>query len=421
VQRSWRILITTTSLTILIIVSFGVGVWAAPAVRGVVGAPDVGSPGVGQQFQVFWQVWNIVMDNYVDRSKINAQQMTYGAIRGMLTTLDDPGHTRFLTSADYTDQENHLQGRFTGIGVVLTVRNGDVTIQEVYPDSPASQAGMQIGDVIVAINGKPASGMTSDAAARAMSGPRGSSVQLDVRHAGETTARSLTLIRADIHLTSVRWQMLPGTSIADIAISEFNQGTTQGVRTALTSAKTQGATGYILDVRNDPGGLLDESVSVSSLFLKSGKVLIQRDAKGHDQAFNVLPGAVDTSDPVVVLINGGTASAAEIFAAAIHDNQRGQLVGSKTDGTGTVLSTYRLLDGSALLLGTAEWLTPNGQSIWKQGISPDISVALPAGVPLATPTTLNFPTNADQVLANSDVVLVRAVQLLQAAEGATGR
>src|SRR6185437_4434729 len=129
-QRSWRILITTTSLTILIMVSFGVGVWAAPAVRSVIGASDIGSPGVGQQFQVFWQVWNIVMENYV-------------AIRGMLTTLDDPGHTRFLTSADYTDQENHLQGRFTGIGVVLTVRNGDVTVQEVYPDSPASQAGMQ--------------------------------------------------------------------------------------------------------------------------------------------------------------------------------------------------------------------------------------------------------------------------------------
>lgn len=417
-QRSWRILLTTVGLTFFVLTAFGVGVWAAPVVRRVVGAPDVGAPGVAQEFQVFWQVWNIVIQNYVDHSKLNAEQMTYGAIRGMLTTLDDPGHTRFLTRADYNNEENHLQGRFTGIGVVLTTSNSDITVQEVYPDSPASQAGMQLGDVIASVNGQLTIGMTSDTAANTIRGPRGSTVQLGVRHAGETAIRELTLTRSDIRLTSVRWQMLPGTQIADVAISEFNQGTTDSVRTAVTTAKTQGATAFVLDVRGDPGGLLDEAVSVSSLFLPTGKVLIQRDAKGHDQTFTVLPGAVDTADPVIVLIDGGTASAAEIFAAAIHDNRRGQLIGSKTDGTGTVLSTYRLLDGSALLLGTAQWLTPDGKSIWKQGISPDISVALPSGSQPITPTTLSFPKSNAQVLANSDSVLVRGIQLLEAAAGA---
>jgi carboxyl-terminal processing protease len=417
-QRSWRILLASIGLTVVVLTSFSAGVWAAPVIRQGVGAPAISTPGVAKQFAVFWQVWNIVTENYVDHSKLNAVQMIDGAIRGMLQTLDDPGHTRFLTSADYSSEENHLQGRFTGIGVVLTVRDGDLTVQEVYPDSPASQAGMQIGDVIVTINGKPSAGMTSDAGATAMRGARGSTVQLGVRHQGDTAVQALSLTRADIHLTSVRWQMLPGTQIADLAISEFNQGTTDSVRTAVTAARTQGAKEFVIDVRGDPGGLLDEAVSVSSLFLPSGKVLIQRDAHGHDQPFNVLPGALDTADPVIVLVDGGTASAAEIFAAALHDNHRGQLVGTKTDGTGTVLSTYRLLDGSALLLGTAQWLTPDGQSIWKQGITPDVVVSLPAGTQPIAPTTLSFPSSNAQVLTNSDAVLVRGVQLLQATAGA---
>lgn len=417
-QRSWRILLGCIGLSLVVLVSFGTGVLAAPAVRSIVGAPQLGATGTATQFQVFWQVWNIVLGNYVDHSKLDAEQMTYGAIRGMLATLDDPGHTRFLTRADYTNEENHLQGRFTGIGVVLTTSNGNVTVQEVYPNSPASIAGLQLGDVISAIDGKTTSGMSSDAAAAAMRGPRGSTVQLGVRHTGSSTVQTLTLTRSDIQLTSVRWQMLPGTPIADIAISEFNQGTTDSVRTAVIAARGKGATAFVLDVRGDPGGLLDEAVSVSSLFLPSGKVLIQRDGHAHEQPFNVLPGAVDTTDSVIVLIDHGTASAAEIFAAAIHDNQRGRLVGSITDGTGTVLSTYRLLDGSALLLGTAEWLTPKGQSIWKQGIRPDVMVALPAGKQAITPTTLNFPSSNDQVLSNGDTVLVRGVQLLEAATAA---
>lgn len=418
-QRSWRILLASLGLTFVVLISFGAGVWAAPTVRGVIGASDVGAPGMAQQFQVFWQVWNIVMQSYVDRTKLNPQLMTDGAIRGMLNTLDDPGHTRFLTRADYTDEENHLQGNFTGIGVVLTSENGGIALQEVYPGSPASQADLKIGDAILSIDGKSTAAMTTETAAMAIRGPRGSTVQLAVRHTGESVTAVVTLTRADIHLTSVRWQMLPGTGIADIAISEFNQGTTRSVRDAITTAKAQGAGAFVVDVRGDPGGLLDEAISVSSLFLPSGKVLIQRDAQGHDQPFNVLPGAVDISDPVVVLVDHGTASAAEIFAAAIRDNERGKLVGSTTDGTGTVLSTYRLLDGSALLLGTAEWLTPDGQSIWKQGITPNVDVTVPAGTMTIKPSTLGFPSSADQVVDNDDPVLVRGVKLLEAAAGAT--
>jgi carboxyl-terminal processing protease len=412
-QRSWRILLTGVALAFIIVTSFGVGVWAAPAVRHVTSTDAGPGPSIGAQFEVFWQVWNLVTDNYVDRSKINAQQMTYGAVRGMLATLDDPGHTRFLTAADYRDQENHLQGKFVGIGIVIDSRDNQLVVQDVYPNSPAAQAGMALGDVIVSINGASTAGMTPDQAVNATRGPRGSTVQLGVRHANDTAVRDLTLTREDIQLVSVRWQMLPGTPIADIAIGEFNQGTTTALRAALTDAKAHGATRFVVDVRDDPGGLLDEAVSVASLFLSSGKVLIQRDAHGHEQPYNVQAGAMDTTDPLVVLINHNTASAAEIFAAAIQDNHRGKLVGATTIGTGTVLSTYRLLDGSALLLGTAEWLTPDGQSIWKHGVAPDVDVANANGAPELRPGTLDFPATDAQVLDNKDAELVRGVQMLE--------
>jgi carboxyl-terminal processing protease len=415
-QRSWRILLTSVGLSLLVLVSFSAGVWLGPSIRALSGGSTMAPAGLMTQFQVFWQVWNLVTENYVDRSKVDPQQMTYGAIRGMLGTLDDPGHTRFLTSADYRNQENHLEGHFTGIGVVLTTQNGRVVVQEVYPDSPASRGGLQIGDLILKINGATAPTTSSDAAANAIRGPRGSTVRLTIQHQGQTATQDVTLTREDIHLTSVRWQMLPGTHIADIAISEFNQGTTDALRDALKTAKAQGAAGFVVDVRDDPGGLLDEAVSVSSLFLNSGNVLIQRDAHGKDQDFKVQPGAVDTTDPLVVLVNHGTASAAEIFAAAIHDNHRGKLVGSVTTGTGTVLSTYRLVDGSALLLGTAEWLTPDGQSIWKHGVTPDVAADPASGAPLVRPDTLTFPTSDAQVLANGDAPLVQGVRLLESAQ-----
>ena len=416
-QRSWRILLTGIGLCIVVLISFSAGVWAAPAVRSLVDGPVVAAPSVGQQFQVFWQVWNLVTENYVDHSKINPQQMTYGAIRGMLATLDDPGHTRFLTSDDYRNQENHLEGRLTGIGVAIESRANQIVIQEVYPDSPASDAGIQNGDVILSVDGTAVASMTADQVANAMRGPRGSTVRLSIRHANEQTARDLTLVRADVRLVSVRWQMLPGTTIADVAISEFNQGTTDSLRTAVLAAKAQGATRFIVDVRNNPGGLLDEAVSVSSLFLPSGKVLIQRDAHKHDDVYNVQPGAIATHDPLVVLVNHGTASAAEIFAAAIQDNHRGQVIGSTTLGTGTVLSTYRLLDGSALLLGTAEWLTPDGQSLWKRGVTPDVAITAPNGSAVLLPHTLDFPTTPAQLAGGNDPVLARGMQLVQEAQG----
>jgi len=414
VQRSWRILLTSLGITFVALLSFAAGIWAAPVIRPVVGGGSAG-PGAGTSLQVLWQVWNIVTDNYVDRSKINAEQMTYGAIRGMLATLDDPGHTRFLTSADYRSQENHLQGKFVGIGIVLDSRNGQLIVQEVYPDSPAARVGVQLGDTIVSINGMPATNATPDQAANSIRGPRGSSLTLGVRHSGQDAVQILSLVREDIHLVSVRWQFLPGTHIADVAISEFSQGTTVGVRDAVTAAKQQGATQFVVDLRDDPGGLLDEAVSVSSLFLSSGKVLVERDAHGNEQSHPVQAGAVDTTDPLVVLVNHGTASAAEIFAAAMQDNHRGAVIGSTTLGTGTVLSTYRLLDGSALLLGTQEWLTPDGQSLWKHGVTPTVDVPKTDGDIILRPGTLDFPSTSAQIAGSKDATLQRGLQTLESA------
>lgn len=414
-QRSWRILLTSIGLVLVGLCSFGAGVVASPAVNATLGgvSATATTPAIAQQFQVFWQVWNLVSSNYVDTSKINVPQMTTGAIRGMLATLDDPGHTRYLTKNEYESQQNSLEGRFTGIGVSIEQRNNQIVVQQVFANSPAYLAGLKLGDVIVSIDGKSTTGLATGDVGNLIRGPEGSTVTLVIQHANDTAQQTVTLTRRPIRLDSVTWQMLPQTTVADIAIGSFSDGTAANVKAALAEAKKQGATRFIIDVRDDPGGLLDESVAVSSLFLSSGTVLVQRDAHGDEHRYLVQSGAVETSDPLVVLINHNTASAAEIFAAALRDNHRSQLIGSTTLGTGTVLSTYRLLDGSALLLGTAEWLTPNGQSLWKKGVSPDVSVDSPNGTVVLRPETLEFPNAPLPSLAQEDPTLARGLELVQ--------
>ncbi len=405
---------------LLALIAFVAGVAAAPAVRVTVTGTSqtTEASNVVQQFEVFWQVWNLVSSNYVDRSKVNANVMTTGAIRGMLNTLDDPGHTRYLTQAEYISQENSLQGRFTGIGVSIEQRESSIVIQQVYPQSPAADAGVQLGDTILAINGKSTEGMSVGDASTLIRGPEGTTLTLDVRHAGGQASQTLTLTRKAIHLTSVEWQMLPDTQVADVAITSFSDGTAASLREALTAAKSRGATGYIVDVRDNPGGLLDESVAVTSLFLSTGTVLYQRDANGNETRYGVQSGAVDTTNPVVVLVNHNTASAAEIFAAAIRDNHRGQLIGTTTLGTGTVLSTYRLVDGSALLLGTLEWLTPDKQSLWRNGVTPTIAVTPPANTTMFRPETLEFPITPATVWGTQDPILAKGLEVLETAQAA---
>ncbi|MCL4541062.1 MAG: S41 family peptidase, partial [Chloroflexi bacterium] len=298
---------------------------------------------------------------------------------------------------------------------VLISRSGQIVIDQVYPQSPATQAGLKLGDTILAVNNRSVQGMNLTDIARLIRGPQGTTVTLTIAPAGSTSTRTLTLTRKPLHVASVRWAMAPGTRLADIAIRNFSMGTTSELRAAVRQAKAAGALAMLLDLRNDPGGLLDEAISAASTFLSSGTVLEERNAQGAVQRIAVAGTPLDTTTPLVLLVNHDTASAAEIFAAALRDNHRAVIIGTQTLGTGTVLSTFRLQDGSALFLGTQEWLTPSGASLWLHGIKPDILVSLPKNDSPIFPATLAFPTMHTQLPTLADPVLVRGLDLLEQA------
>ena len=207
------------------------------------------------------------------------------------------------------------------------------------------------------------------------------------------------------------WQQLPGTTIAHLRITAFSQGISQELQKALTDIRKQGMTAVVLDLRNDPGGLLDEAVNTASQFLSSGNVLEEKNAQGRITPVPVKPKGMATDLPMVVLINGGTASAAEITAGALQDAHRATLVGETTFGTGTVLNEFQLSDGSALLLATEEWLTPAGCVIWHKGIAPDVTVSLPANTAPLIPEAERGMTT-DQLHASGDEQLLRAIDVL---------
>jgi carboxyl-terminal processing protease len=216
------------------------------------------------------------------------------------------------------------------------------------------------------------------------------------------------LTRARITVNNVTWQKLPGTTIAHLRIAGFSQGISRDLRQTLTEMQQQGVTGIILDLRNNPGGLLDEAVNTTSQFLSSGDVLLEKDAQGTTTHINVRSGGAATKIPMVVLINNGSASASEIVAGALQDAKRATLIGEATFGTGTVLQEFSLSDGSALMLAVQEWLTPNGRVIWHKGITPDQTVTIPATANILTPESERDLT-APQLQASDDQQLVRAL------------
>jgi carboxyl-terminal processing protease len=222
----------------------------------------------------------------------------------------------------------------------------------------------------------------------------------------------VTLVRARVELQNVTWQILPGTQIAHVRVVAFSQGVSEDLRAALDQIPIASQRGLILDLRNDPGGLLDEAVATASLFLQGGDVLQVRDAQGQTQVVPVASDAPTYGLPMVVLVNQGTASAAEIVAGALQDPGRATLVGETTFGTGTVLQEFPLADGSRLLLATQEWLTPKGRVIWHQGLAPDIAVALSAdSEPLFPGATRDLSIEQVQ---SGDPQLGRAIELLNA-------
>ncbi len=369
------------------------------------------SPEVCAEFTAFWEVWVLTRDNFVDPDVIDSQVMIDGAINGMLETLGDYGHTRYMQAEQATEWDEALRGAFEGIGAYIDVRDGQTMIVSPIPGSPAEEAGLLPGDLILAVDGEPTTGWNVDQLVNRVRGPAGSSVILRIQHAGESESFDVTIRRAKVVIPSVSWEMLP-SQIALIRLSTFDSNSDIQMRDAILAARDAGAQALILDLRNNAGGLLNEMISIASQFLPEGTtVLLEEDRSDQRSPKRTVAGGVALDLPLVVLINRNSASSAEILAGAIKDAQRATLVGETTFGTGTVLSSYRITGGGRLLLGTKQWLTPSGQLIRGQGISPNEEVSLPSNaIPLSPADAAAL--SLDELLSSSDTQLVRAVELL---------
>lgn len=325
------------------------------------------------EFNILVEVYRMLQEDYVDKGKLDPKKLSQGAARGMMQALDDP-HTLYVDPEGHKLEMAALEGKFQGIGAVITIKDQILTVIAPIAGSPAENAGIVSGDKILKINDDPTSEMTLIQATLKIRGPTGTPVRLLVLHQDASEPVEIEITRAEIKLDSVVAEMKDG--IAYIRITQFLKSTGNDLRDALKDAIKKGAKGVILDLRDNPGGLLDASVDVVSQFLARGIVVDAVDDDGKHNQLRVKPGGVATNIPLVVLVNGGSASASEIVAGALQDYGRAKLAGSKTFGKGSVQVVRELEDGSSVHITKAEWFTPNGRPINGTGLTPDFALEL---------------------------------------------
>lgn len=359
------------------------------------------------------EAYKTIQEHYADQETLNQTNLTYSAITGMVESLGDTGHSRFLSPEMVETERRQIQGEFEGIGALLNVNDaGNPVILAPMDGSPAQKAGLKPGDIIMKVNGEDVSTSPISEVVQRVIGPAGTDVTLTIMDPDTEEVRDVTITRARIVVRNVTSQMLPGTDVVHIRIASYSQNVSDDLIRAINDAREQGAKGILLDLRNNPGGLLNEAVNVVSQFLESGVVLQTKAASGKITSIPVKSGGIATDIPIVVLINEGSASAAEITAGALQDYNRATLVGQTTFGTGTVLNQFRLSDGSAILLATELWLTPKGRAIWHEGIEPDVVVEMPEDTTISIPETERDLT--EEGLKNlDDPQLLKGLELLQ--------
>jgi carboxyl-terminal processing protease len=370
-----------------------------------------GIPGdAAANFRLMAQAWKTIDNNYVDRKAVRPEAMTAAAIAGMTESLGDGGHSVYLTAAEARKAGAAVQGKLNGIGVEIQARDRQIVVVAPIDGSPAQQAGVQAGDIILQVDGHPVSGLPISHISARMNGEPGQPVMLTLVNPKTGRRREVRVVRAALKLNNVSWQRLPGTDLAHVRIGMFSDGEAADLQKALVEIKKQGLRGIVLDLRNNPGGALDEAVGTASQFLKSGNVLWVKNAQYIISPVPVQPGGAATDVPLVALINAGSASDSEIVAGALRDSHRAKLVGEPTLGTGTVLTQFQLSDGSVLLLAVQEWLTPDKISFWHRGIEPDIKVNTTAEA-LLRPVSEREMTSA-QLRSSGDAQLLKAIELL---------
>ncbi|HUD46448.1 MAG TPA: S41 family peptidase [Candidatus Baltobacteraceae bacterium] len=363
------------------------------------------------EFELMSQAWRLIDRFYVDRSAIRHTAMVYDAINGMTESLGDTGHSVFLTPQQARKAGSAVQGRLTGVGIEIRSRDRQTVVVAPIDGSPAQLAGVRAGDVIMEVDGHPVAGLSFAQITGKISGQAGQPVELTVLNPRDGQRREIKIVRAAMKVNNVTWRTLPGTDLAHLRIAMFSEGESADLRKALLEIRQRSLKGIILDLRNDPGGVLDEAVNTASQFLTSGNVLWEKDAKGSIVPVPVQSGGVAPDIALVILINAGSASDSEIVAGALRDAHRATLVGETTFGTGTVLTQFQLSDGSSLLLAVQEWLTPNKRSFWHKGIEPDVKIELAPDISPLLPIAENEMTET-QLHSCGDAQLLKAIELL---------
>ncbi len=349
---------------LLLAVIIGLGLWSITA---ALGGASSGS------FAPLFQAYDRIRAYFYPPERVDEQELIYGAIRGMVEELDDP-YSRFLTPEEYQRFNVHLEGEFVGIGVQIEVREGKLIVVAPLEGSPAERAGIRAGDVILEIDGRSTEGITLEEAVELLRGEEGTPVRLKVQHE-DGTIEEITVVRERIEIEPVSYRLL-GEGIGYLKISTFNRKTAEEARLALEDLiEHYRVQGLILDLRNNAGGLLEQALEVASQFVDEGPLLLIKDRFGSRYRYS--EGNDWPNLPLAVLINQGTASAAEILAGAIQDHQMGVLVGRRSFGKGVIQTPFTLGDGSAVILTTAEYFTPNGRRVQTVGLLPDIPVEDP--------------------------------------------
>ena len=403
------------------IATFGVGVGIGrvdvpPAAAAPAAMPEA-SFQPGEEFALIEEAWKTIHEKYVAADELNDQELAWGAIGGLADAVGDTGHTDFMTPEEREARNGALSGSYVGIGAEMDTTEDELPlIVGVFRNSPAEKAGLHASDIILSVDDHPTAGETLDTVIDWIRGEVGTSVVLTVQSGEDAPVREVRVVRDDVHIDPVSWAMVPGTKIAVLRLEQFSSGAAEALHKALVAINESDATRLVFDLRGNPGGYVNEAVAIASEFLASGDVYKERNAQGEEQTAAVKPGGIATTIPMVVLVDKGSASSAEIVSGAIQDAGRAKVIGETTFGTGTVLGEFELADGSALRIGTVEWLTPKGRVIWHQGITPDVAVERPAETIPVAPDDLTSMTDAEAKKI-ADPQLARAIRLVRQAGG----
>jgi carboxyl-terminal processing protease len=322
------------------------------------------------------EAYDLLQEEFVEKDQLTDDELSAGAIRGMLQTLQDPYSTYVIPER----QELSLDDSFGGIGAQVAIVTGQITIVVPLPDSPAMQAGIRAGDVVLSVDGESLEGKSLMDAVLLIRGPLGTPVLLEVVHRGEIQPEEITIVRGTIVTVSVSGQMIT-PDIGYILLSSFKEHTPEQLREVLLRLRDEGARGIVLDLRNNGGGLVSKAVDVASEFLDRGNVLKVEEADGTERKYAVNPGGVAIDIPLVLLVNGFSASSAEMVAGALQDHGRAPLVGTRTFGKGSLSVIAELSNGAGLNVTTSRWFTPNGRVVEGLGLEPDVAVGTNTGMP----------------------------------------